>query len=280
MIVMQYANDGDLLSYLNQNINKLTWKMKLQLLKDIASTLRTMQWNGLVHCDIHGGNIVLRKRYPKKTLSRKRKEASSHSANMNEEFALSRSFICDLGLSRSTKSAAASNSNIRGVPPFIAPEVFSNYKFTQKSDIYAFGIIMYLVATGESPFRDISSDKDLVCDVLSGRRPTMPSSAPNEYRRLAMKCCAANPMKRPEIYKICRKIEMLIRKAKEDESDNNVWNTIYHNDVEPLSRPEKENEYPCKLLPNINELGSVAGMKSLHWIVYWCIITSTYSQHY
>ena len=29
MIVMQYANNGSLLSYLDQNINKLTWKKKL-----------------------------------------------------------------------------------------------------------------------------------------------------------------------------------------------------------------------------------------------------------
>jgi hypothetical protein len=34
MIVMQYANNGSLLSYLDQNINKLTWKMKLQHLSD------------------------------------------------------------------------------------------------------------------------------------------------------------------------------------------------------------------------------------------------------
>ena len=36
MIVMQYANNGTLLSYLNQNINKLTWMDKLQRLKYIC----------------------------------------------------------------------------------------------------------------------------------------------------------------------------------------------------------------------------------------------------
>jgi len=59
MIVMQYANNGSLLSYLDQNINKLTWRDKLYHLKDIAYYLDTIHRSGLVHCDLHGGNIVM-----------------------------------------------------------------------------------------------------------------------------------------------------------------------------------------------------------------------------
>src|SRR5687768_15046864 len=109
MIVMQYANNGDLLSYLSQNINKLTWKMKLQLLKDIVQRLSAMHNRKLVHCDLHSGNVML------------------HNSDDTTK-TLSRSLICDFGLSRSTVSE--SNSNIRGVLPFIAPEVFSTLKFT------------------------------------------------------------------------------------------------------------------------------------------------------
>ena len=61
MIVMQYANNGSLLSYLDQNINKLMWKAKLRHLHDIAYCLREIHDVGLVHCDLHSnsGNIVL-----------------------------------------------------------------------------------------------------------------------------------------------------------------------------------------------------------------------------
>src|SRR6185312_13013036 len=151
MIVMQYANNGSLLSYLDQNINELTWKMKLDCLEDIAGYLYTIHYTGSVHCDLHGGNIVL------------------HNHN--------RSFICDFGLSQSVNSCE-SNSTIRGVLPFIAPEVFHTCKFTQKSDVYSFGIIMYLIATGEPPFRDRQFDRDLVCNIMNGLRPSMPDSAP------------------------------------------------------------------------------------------------------
>jgi len=66
MIVMQYANNGSLLSYLDQNINSLTWKMKLRLLLSIAAYVIQIHDAGLVHCDLHGGNIVLHNRMYKK----------------------------------------------------------------------------------------------------------------------------------------------------------------------------------------------------------------------
>ena len=159
MIVMQYANNGSLLSYLDKNINILTWKMKLTCLKDIAHYLSTIHTTGLVHCDLHGGNIVL---------------------NDNDT-----PLICDLGLSRSVNSHEP-DSNIRGVLPFIAPEVFHTCKFTQESDIYSFGIIMHLMATGEPPFRDKQFNRDLACDIMDGLRPSMPDSAPEKYNRVLL----------------------------------------------------------------------------------------------
>jgi len=117
---------------------------------------------GLVHCDLHGGKIVLH-----------------NDVNGSK----TKSFICDLDLSQSVNSHV-SNLNIRGVLPFIAPEVFHNCKFTQKSDVYSFGIIMYLIATGEPPFRDRQFDRELVCDILSGLRPTLPIQHQRNTRNL------------------------------------------------------------------------------------------------
>ena len=132
IIVMQYANSGSLLFYLDQNINELTWKMKLRHLKSIVNKLSIIHNTGLVHCNLHGGNILMH---------------DSDESDLN-------SFICDLSLSRSVypHHNQQNSAILRGVLPFIAPEVFHTHKFTQKSDIYSFGIIMHLMATGEPPF--------------------------------------------------------------------------------------------------------------------------------
>ena len=226
MIVMQYANNGSLLSYLHQNINKLTWKMKLECLREIIYYLNTIHLEGLVHCDLHGGNIVL------------------------HNDCIPKPMICDLGLSQSVNSRQQ-NSTIRGVLPFIAPEVFHTHEFTQKSDVYSFGIIMYLIATGEPPFRDRQFDRGLVCDILGGLRPPMPDSAPEEYKKLAEQCCDADPDKRPkDAWTLYFGIDKLIDKV----TDDNAWNAVYHNDVRPLSRLEKESKYSSTLLPTTGDL--------------------------
>ena len=232
---MQYASNGSLLSYLDRNINELTWRRKLECLRDIAWYLKGIHDAGLVHCDLHGGNIV------------------SHD---------SKPFICDLGLSQSVNSLQ-SNSTIRGVLPFIAPEVFDTCKFTQKSDVYSFGIIMYLIATGEPPFRDRQFDRALVCDIMGGLRPSMPDSAPEEYKKLAERCCDADPDKRPDAKTLCYDVSKLIAEVDKDNSNDNTWNAVYHNDVKPLSRLEKESKYSSTLLPTGNyDMDSAAGMKT------------------
>src|SRR6185312_3694055 len=81
---------------------------------------------------------------------------------------------------------------IKGVLPFVAPEVFTTGKFTQKSDGYAFRIIMYLLASGEPPFRNRQFDNSLVHDSSNGLLPWMPYSAPTVCKYIAMLCCDAN----------------------------------------------------------------------------------------
>ena len=87
MIVMQYANNGNLLSYLDQNINKLTWMDKLRCLDSIAACLWNIHDAGVVHCDLHGGNIVL--------------------DHCNDPL------ICDFGLSRSLNSHGWYTDNLQ-----------------------------------------------------------------------------------------------------------------------------------------------------------------------
>ena len=131
---------------------------------------------------------------------------------------------------------------------------------------------MYLIATGEPPFRDREFDRYLAYDIMGGLRPSMPDSAPEEYKKLAEHCCDADPDKRFDYGgALYENIGKLIKKVKND----NTWKTIYHNDVKPLSRLEKESKYSSILLPtgdlpkprNSHDLDSAAGMKTNNWQV-------------
>ena len=109
---------------------------------------------------------------------------------------------------------------------------------------------MYLMATGEPPYRYRQFDRGLICDIMGGLRPSMPDFAPEEYKELAKRCCDADPDKRPNAWKLKSDIyNFIMLKVDRGISDNNTWNAIYHNDVKPLSRLEKESKYSSTLLP-------------------------------
>jgi len=206
----------------------------LELLEKIANHLWVIHKVDLVHSDLHGGNIVL--------CHKKGDDAQS-----------SEPFVCDLGLSKSvdlSSTSSDSNSVVQGVLAYIAPEVFHTRKFTRESDIYAFGMIMHLIADGKQPFRNNLFDKHLARDICNGLRPIAPESAPEPYKKLAKQCCDANPEARPTVERLQAYINSLIQELNGDESGDDVWNTIHSNEnIEPLLRDEKEDKYSSKVLP-------------------------------
>ena len=66
------------------------------------------------------------------------------------------------------------------------------------SEIRHYILLMYLMGTDELLFRDRQFNRDLVCDIMHGLRPLMPDSAPEEYKKLARRCCDVDPDTRPD----------------------------------------------------------------------------------
>ena len=131
--------------------------------------------------------------------------------------------ICDLGLSKTVNSSQSSTtSSIQGVLAYIAPEVLHSHKFTQKSDIYSFGIIMHQIASGEPPFRDYTSDDYLAIRICDGLRPEMPDSAPGAYKKLAERCCDADPNSRPDVAELWFILYDLDEEIEKTENDDKV----------------------------------------------------------
>ena len=63
--------------------------------------------------------------------------------------------------------------------PYIAPELFNGGVYSQASDVYAFGIIMWEISSGEKPFDDIVHDKVLSLRILKGFVQKLPKTLHN-----------------------------------------------------------------------------------------------------
>ncbi|POG80986.1 kinase-like domain-containing protein [Rhizophagus irregularis DAOM 181602=DAOM 197198] len=172
MMVMELKNGG-LRQHLNNNFISLNWKQKLCSLTAILRGLSDIHIKGLIHHDFHCGNIL-------------------------SDF-VELAFITDLGLSQpaNIKSSQNNNKKIYGVLPYVAPEVLRGKEYTQKSDIYGFGIIAYEICTGFPPYYDIAHDDFLAMKICNGLRPKSNYRIPQLIFDMINQCWDADPLKRP-----------------------------------------------------------------------------------
>ncbi|CAB5366780.1 unnamed protein product [Rhizophagus irregularis] len=59
LLIMQYANSGDLQNYLKNNFKNLTWNDKEKLAFQIADGLNYLHYENILHRDLHSKNIVI-----------------------------------------------------------------------------------------------------------------------------------------------------------------------------------------------------------------------------
>jgi len=83
------------------------------------------------------------------------------------------------------------------VLPYIAPEVLRGKEYTQVSDIYGFGIIIYEVFNGLPPYHDMAHDEFLAVKICHGLRPKFIVKVPQLLEDIAKQCVDADPLKRP-----------------------------------------------------------------------------------
>src|SRR2546430_8663348 len=105
--------------------------------------------------------------------------------------------IGDLGLCQQVDDKKDDSNKIYGVIPYLAPEVLSKKLYTQESDIYSFGMIMWEFTTGKKPFHDRPHDQYFMLDILKGERPQITDDTPEFYTKLMKRCWDYNPENRP-----------------------------------------------------------------------------------
>src|SRR3954465_6086037 len=105
------------------------------------------------------------------------------------------------------KPSQSGNKNIYGVLPYVAPEVLRGKEYTQASDIYGFGIIIYEVFNGLPPYHDMAHEEFLAVKICQGLRPKFITKVPQLLEDIAKQCVDADPLKRPTAVDLREKFE-------------------------------------------------------------------------
>jgi serine/threonine protein kinase len=111
--------------------------------------------------------------------------------------------ITDFGISNGIDPGASLLKSMSvGTLPYIAPEIFKESRYSWPSDVYAFGILVYILVTLMDPFPGESDPLLIRRKVVQGERPTIPNGMRKNWRTLITKCWSQDPYDRPAFEEI------------------------------------------------------------------------------
>jgi len=108
--------------------------------------------------------------------------------------------LTDFGQSHYQKLDIESDS-LNGLNPrWLAPEVLEKKTFSEKSDIYGFGMMCYEIVTRKIPFSDIRFNNQVEKKILAGEMPNIPENC--LFENLIKICWNTNPTQRPTMLEV------------------------------------------------------------------------------
>ncbi len=125
-MLMDYVEDTTLRKEIYKSKQPFTAERVLEVLRPVCSALHYAHAQGIVHCDVKPGNIMI--------------DTQGHV------------LLSDFGIARMTDAATATMIGA-GTPAYMAPEQIRGEEPVPQTDIYALGVILFEMLTGgERPF--------------------------------------------------------------------------------------------------------------------------------
>ncbi|RHY32467.1 hypothetical protein DYB32_002537 [Aphanomyces invadans] len=109
--------------------------------------------------------------------------------------------ISDFGLSRVKAHVQTMTGNC-GTVQWMAPEVLGNQKYTEKADVFSFGIVIWECVTGECPYDGMTQIQAALGVLNRNLRPVVPKTCPPFLAQLMKACWARQPELRPSFLQI------------------------------------------------------------------------------
>ncbi|XP_005872157.1 PREDICTED: mitogen-activated protein kinase kinase kinase 7 isoform X2 [Myotis brandtii] len=188
-LVMEYAEGGSLYNVLHgaeplpyyTAAHAMSWC--LQCSQGVAY-LHSMQPKALIHRDLKPPNLLL---VAGGTVLK----------------------ICDFGTACDIQTHMTNN---KGSAAWMAPEVFEGSNYSEKCDVFSWGIILWEVITRRKPFDEIGGPAfRIMWAVHNGTRPPLIKNLPKPIESLMTRCWSKDPSLRPSMEEIVKIMTHLMR---------------------------------------------------------------------
>lgn len=173
MLVMEMAELGPLNKYLQQN-RHVTDKNIIELVHQVSMGMKYLEECNFVHRDLAARNVLL---------------VTQHYAKISD-FGLSKALRAD-------ENYYKAQTHGKWPVKWYAPECINYYKFSSKSDVWSFGVLMWeAFSYGQKPYRGMKGS-DVSAMLEKGERMGCPAGCPREMYELMNLCWTYEVENRP-----------------------------------------------------------------------------------
>ncbi|XP_045165598.2 uncharacterized protein LOC123529351 [Mercenaria mercenaria] len=178
MIITEYCPNGDLQAYLAEHAGTVMEERRLvEWIRQITSALQYLHGlpNPVIHRDLKAANIFFDAKWNTK--------------------------LGDFGIARVLQSASDLAMTQCGTPMYMSPEVFAGIPYSDKTDIYSLGIMMYEMAHMD---KEAILPQMILFKIVHQTLPTMPTDYSRGVTDLLTLMINKDPQQRPSAAQILR----------------------------------------------------------------------------
>ena len=182
-IITEFIHHGNLYDIIHDHSRELSWGYRWRCAMDMAKGMKylhTTSWPPIIHRDLKSPNVLI---------------------DSLDEHAEVIAKVADFGLSQVLASTTQGRSVAN--PVWLAPEIMKAEEYTEKADVYSYGVMLFELASREDFFGDSKFMSALENRVIEGERPIIPSSTPPEFTKIIQACWDGEPDNRPSFTEIC-----------------------------------------------------------------------------
>ena len=160
-IVLEFCANKSLWSVLQNKNIILSWDDRKRIATEIAQGMNYLHsaTPSIIHRDLKSLNILL-----------------------DDCF---RAKIADFGW---TRTKAINMTSKIGTFQWMAPEVIDGQIYTEKADVFSYGIILWEIAAREPPYKNIMGTKVSLDVIKYDLRPEVPPKTPEAFAKLMKRC--------------------------------------------------------------------------------------------